>query len=713
MNNPLHVLMVEDSEDDALLAIRALKKGGYEPVYECVENAGAMRTALGEKRWDVILCDYQMPKFNGLAAIALLKETQIDVPLIIVSGAIGEETAVECMRSGAHDYIMKGNLSRLVPAIERELKEAESRKNRKYAEQALRKSEERYAALFRGAAEGILIAEMVSKMFIYANPAICRMLDYSEEEMKHLGVQDIHPAESLEHVLGEFEAQARGEKLLVELPCRRKDGSVIYASISACNMVIDNKLCTVGFFSDITERKKVEAAIQRERGFTDAILNSLPGVVYCYDRNFRFLRWNENFERVLGYTAAEIARMSPLDFYAGPDKELLAARIQEVFEKGESDVEADFVAKDGTRTPYHFTGVSTEIDGKPHLVGVGVDISARKQAEEAFRESEQRFMDVLYSSPDAVLLIDGEKFVDCNEATARILGYSSRDMFLKTHPSELSPPTQPDGRNSFEKANEMMRAALDRGFNQFEWEHRRANGEVFPVEVSLTSIVHHGKNVIHCMWRDLTERKRAENDLKQSFNSLQDALTGAVQAMAVVVESRDPYTAGHQRRVAELAHAIASEMRLPTNQIDGIQMAAVIHDLGKIAVPAEILSKPTKLKKSEFELIKDHPQAGYEILKDIAFPWPIARIILEHHEMMDGSGYPNGAVGENMLLESKILTVADVVEAMASHRPYRPALGIDAALKELENNKGTHYDATVVDACLRLFREKGFKLEGY
>jgi PAS domain S-box-containing protein/putative nucleotidyltransferase with HDIG domain len=372
-----------------------------------------------------------------------------------------------------------------------------------------------------------------------------------------------------------------------------------------------------------------------------------------------------------------------------------------------------FWRKDGTCFPVEYA--STPIYEKGKLIGAVVtfmDITERKQAEEALRESEQRFMDVLYSSPDAVLLIDGEQFVDCNEATARMLGYADRNEFLMTHPSKLSPPTQPDGRSSFEKANEMMRTAFERGFHQFEWAHRRANGEDFPVEVSLTSLVHHGKNVIHCMWRELTERKRAENDLKQSFNSLQDSLTGAVQAMATVVESRDPYTAGHQRRVAELAHAIASEMRLPTNQVDGLQMAAVIHDLGKMAVPAEILSKPTKLKKSEFELIKEHPQAGYEILKNIAFPWPIARIILEHHEKMDGSGYPNGLLGENTLLESKILTVADVVEAMASHRPYRPALGIDAALAEIEKNKGTLYDADAVDACMRLFREKGFQLEG-
>jgi HD-GYP domain-containing protein (c-di-GMP phosphodiesterase class II) len=152
-------------------------------------------------------------------------------------------------------------------------------------------------------------------------------------------------------------------------------------------------------------------------------------------------------------------------------------------------------------------------------------------------------------------------------------------------------------------------------------------------------------------------------------------------------------------------------MKLPVDQIDGIRMAAAIHDLGKISVPAEILSKPTKLTALEFSLIKAHAQTGYDILKDIDFPWPVARIVLEHHERMDGSGYPNGLTGDN-LLESRILSVADVVEAMASHRPYRTGLGIDAALEEIEKNRGTLYDHAVADACLRLFREKGFKLEG-
>jgi HD-GYP domain-containing protein (c-di-GMP phosphodiesterase class II) len=187
-------------------------------------------------------------------------------------------------------------------------------------------------------------------------------------------------------------------------------------------------------------------------------------------------------------------------------------------------------------------------------------------------------------------------------------------------------------------------------------------------------------------------------------------LVATIHAIVVTVEVRDPYTAGHQSRVADLARSIATEMNLPVDMIDGIRMAATIHDLGKISIPAEILSKPTKLTNIEFSFIKTHSQSGYDILNDIDFPWPVARTVLEHHERMNGSGYPNGLTGDNILLESRILAVADVVEAMASHRPYRPSLGIEAALEEIKKNKGTLYDNTVADACLRLFREKSFQL---
>ena len=210
---------------------------------------------------------------------------------------------------------------------------------------------------------------------------------------------------------------------------------------------------------------------------------------------------------------------------------------------------------------------------------------------------------------------------------------------------------------------------------------------------------------------NITVRKQAEEVLNQSLKKLRKSLMGTIQAMVSMVEIRDPYTAGHEKRVSMLARAIAHELGLPNDVVDNIRMAAAIHDIGKISVPAEILSKPGRLTDIEMKLIQMHSQTGYDILKDVDLPYPIARIVLQHHERLNGSGYPQGVKAGEILLEARIVSVADVVEAMASYRPYRPALGIDAALEEIEKNKGIFYDAVVVDACVRLFREKGFKLE--
>jgi PAS domain S-box-containing protein len=211
--------------------------------------------------------------------------------------------------------------------------------------------------------------------------------------------------------------------------------------------------------------------------------------------------------------------------------------------------------------------------------------------------------------------------------------------------------------------------------------------------------------------RDITERKRTEEQLQQTLESLRKAVGTTIQVMASAVEARDPYTAGHQIRSADLARAIASEMGISQDKIGGIRMAGSIHDIGKLSIPAEILSKPTKLSEIEFSLIKEHARKGYEMLKDVESPWPLAEIVYQHHERMDGSGYPRNLKGDDILMEARILSVADVVEAMASHRPYRAGLGIDAALNEIEKNRGIFYDVAVADACLRLFRDKGFKLE--
>ena len=209
---------------------------------------------------------------------------------------------------------------------------------------------------------------------------------------------------------------------------------------------------------------------------------------------------------------------------------------------------------------------------------------------------------------------------------------------------------------------------------------------------------------------DITERKQAEGQLLKSLDSLKNAVGTTIHVLASAVEVRDPYTSGHQLRSADLARAIATEMGLPKDKIDGIRMAGSIHDIGKLSIPAEILSKPTKLTDIELSLIKVHSQSGYEMLKDVESPWLLAEIIYQHHERMNGSGYPRNLKGNKILMKSRILAVADVMEAMASYRPYRPALGIEAALEEIEKNKRILYDNTVADTCLKLFREKGYQL---
>jgi len=207
---------------------------------------------------------------------------------------------------------------------------------------------------------------------------------------------------------------------------------------------------------------------------------------------------------------------------------------------------------------------------------------------------------------------------------------------------------------------------------------------------------------------EVENRKRMQQELQQSFESLKKAMHSTIQAISMTVEMRDPYTSGHQQRVANLAKAIAEQLELPESQIESIYMAAAIHDIGKISLPAEILVKPIPLSAIEISLVQAHAQAGYDILKGIEFPWAIADIVLQHHERMDGSGYPQGLAGDKIVFEARIICVADVVETMASHRPYRPSIGIDKALEEIEDRRGVLYDPIVVDACLKIFKETNY-----
>lgn len=452
VGDALRVLVVEDSEDDTILLLRELRRGGYDPVHERVDTAAALNAALDRQAWDVIIADYVIPGFGGMEALEIVKKRQIDVPFIMISGKVGEHVAVEVMKAGAHDYITKGNLSRFIPAIRREIRDA-------------------------------------------------------------------------------------------------------------------------------VERQRAREEIERWQQDWEDIFQSISDPAMILDPDFR----------VLAVNRAGVAAI-------GRRKEDIVGRCCYLV--------------------VHGMGAPPERCPMRHLLASGLHTRVEMEVD----------------------LFGGVSLVSCTPMFSR------------------------DGR--------LVKAIY--------------------------------------IATDITELKRIQRELEESLKRSQRSLYSMVDTMTLMCEMKDPYTAGHQRGVSRLACAIAEEMGLPQDQVEGIRVAALLHDIGKIFIPAEILSKPGVLSEGEISIMRTHVQAGYRVLKGIESPWPIAQVALQHHERMDGSGYPSGLSGEEILLEARIVGVADVVDAMASHRPYRPAIGIDQVRKEILLHRGTHFDADVVDACLKVLRREEF-----
>lgn len=330
----------------------------------------------------------------------------------------------------------------------------------------------------------------------------------------------------------------------------------------------------------------------------------------------------------------------------------------------------------------------------------------RKEDEAALRQSEEKYRTILESIEDGYYETDiAGRFTFFNSALCRIWGYPPEELRGLDYRVYMDGET---ARKVFAAHNRVYRTGAPGRLLEYDIFQKDQTRKTVQSTFTLMTDNKGNPSGFRGVIRDITELKQMEKERLESVNRLRKSLEATIHAMAVTVETRDPYTAGHQRRVADLAYAIAREMNLDENRIEGLRMASTIHDLGKISIPAEILTKPTKLTPIELEIVRTHAQSGYEILKDIDFPWPIARIVREHHERIDGSGYPQRLTENEILLESKIVMVADVVEAMASHRPYRPSLGVGPALAEIRQNRGKLYDAAIVDVCLKLFDENRF-----
>ena len=545
------------------------------------------------------------------------------------------------------------------------------------------------------------------------NPAAEQLIGYGISDALGLSIERLWPYQS--NPAMPFNKMIKtGEELIYERDGEQRTYGLNISTVTDSGGRLTSQVILL---TDITGRKQAEEELRKsEQQYRILFEGASEGIGIVQDGMYKLV--NPKLVQLLGYTEEEILATSVIQFLHPESKDLVMERHMrrlngEIFE---NVYPFRAVNKAGDTRWVEISTVLIEWEGRPATLDYYSDITDRKQMEDLLKDSEVKYRLLAENTVDGVWLIDMNlKLVYCSPASAKQSGFTLQE--IKGMPMEqyFTPESLKVVAEAFLEI--MPRVEADPDYNPvltLELEFYKKDGTSFWAECKFSIIRdEQGKPAsILGQGRDITERRLADEKLEKSYASLKKTLDDAINTMVQIVELRDPYTAGHQRKVADLATAIGREMKLDDDRINQLTTAATIHDIGKMYVPSDILSKPGQLGDIEFSLIKTHSQSGYDIVKSMDFPCSIAQAVLQHHERLDGSGYPNQLKGEDMLLEAKILAVADVVEAMASHRPYRQALGIDKALEEISKNRGRLYDPDVVDACLKLFKERDFKFEG-
>lgn len=553
---------------------------------------------------------------------------------------------------------------------------------------------------------------------ILMNRKGCEILGYEEEEVVGRDwFEVVMPAAHFRRVKTVFDRVMAGDlenAAYCENAVFTKDGRERLIAFHNTVLKDQNSQITGIIFSgeDITERRQEEQARQwAEEALRLAAhkwrttFDAIGDAVCLLDPDGRILQCNQATSNLLGKSFDEILGRGCEEMFLGSAKPsgcgpLLLMR--QTLKRQEIVLQVD--------NRWLKVSVDPILDERGTLIGgvhLTTDITIAKNSEAALRESEARFRAIFDQAAVGVALVETSsgRFLKVNQKYCDIVGLTQEEMIGATYEAFTYPDDLQVGIENIQK----LRDGLIQNFT-LEKRYRHKDGSVVWVKLTISAMreIEAPSRYHIVVVEDITQRRQAEIEVRQGLAKVRQALQGTVGALANTVETKDPYTAGHQRRVAQLACAIAREIGLPPDQVEGMHVLSFLHDIGKIAVPAEILSRPGKISEIEFNLIRAHPEMGYNILKDIEFPWPVAEAVLQHHERLDGSGYPGGLTGEDIILEARILAVADVVEAMASHRPYRPAVGIEAALDEITKHQGKLFDSYVVKACVQLFKEKEF-----
>jgi PAS domain S-box-containing protein len=565
---------------------------------------------------------------------------------------------------------------------------------------------QRYAAAVESAMDGYAVLGP-ERQFLEVNSALCALCGYSRDELLRLAIPDVEAAETEREIAAHVASIAASGRERFESRWKRKDGSVIDVEVAVTYDPQGGEFFM--FAHDISERKRLAYALTISENRLRDIVSSVDGIVWEADAStFDFTFISLQAERLLGYRIEDWLKPSFWVQHLHPeDKDWAPEYCASCTRKLEPhDFEYRFIASDGRVVWLHDIVTVVQEHGRPRwLRGIMVDITERKRLETEVRENEALLRDMFEQNVSAMFVIENGAFTYANRRAGEVLGGDGHALLGRPILELVAEADRP-------MIARVMQALLSGEIKttSCDFAAAREDGTFVDVGASATRAMLRGKTVILGMAQDIGERKKAQEEINRYVERLERTTWSTLEAISRMVDLRDPYTAGHQRHVSALAKAIGAELGLGEDRCRGLEAIGLIHDVGKIAVPAGILSRPGKVTAAEFKLIKMHPQFGYDIVKNVECPWPLAMAILQHHERLDGSGYPRGLRGEEILLEARVIAVADVAEAMISHRPYRESLGIEKTLAELVEHRGTQFDATVVDACVKLFRE-GYSLE--
>lgn len=622
MAKPLAVLIVEDAENDARLVVRTLEKSGYQVTFEQVETAAGMRAALEKQTWEVVISDYSMPQFDGPAALALLQKMGINIPFIIVSGTLGEETAVDMIKAGAHDYLMKGNLMRLASAVERELAQSEVQRKRKEAEEELLRSGQRYRLLFEKNPLPMWVYAQETLAFLAANQAAIDHYGYQKDEFLHMTIKDIRPAEELIRLTANLSGPETHREVSTDWKHIKKDGSLIDVEIISHDIIWDGQPARMVLANDITRRRQAEAEIRQH-------LSEL-----------------------------EMLYQSGLAFSQLASPKAIAKKMIGLLDQ---------------KMNWHHTAIRL-YDPRTKTLELLTFNTSKLTNQDELRVAEKRFRSI--QRPDQGL----SGWVIRHGEVVRSNNLQNDPRYFETFPGLHSGLYVPI------KIGERVIGVIS-----IESEQAEAFSES-DERLTMTLATQAAVAMDNALL--LADLKYSNAELSQAYDATIAGWSGAL-------DLRDKETEGHSQRVTDMTLELAKGMGLNEEELVHVRRGALLHDIGKMGIPDDILLKAGALTTEEWTIMRKHPEFAYNLLSPIAYLQSALDIPYCHHEKWDGTGYPRGLKGEQIPLAARIFAVVDVWDALSSDRPYRKAWPAKKVREHIRSLSGTHFDPDVVARWLK------------